>query len=448
MKRTNGTRWLIWACVIAVVGIEAIFLLLPSGKEQDAVAAKKPAVPASKLSTVPIAPPKKIISPEAVAAASIALAPAVLQPAVSGDPLSLEALQRAVQPTGARPNEALFTFKNPAAYQAFLKRNLGSGVAVKEKLDDLLTARVGFETLEQLRAELVERGVNDAEMSANYMVAIPRLPAPENRPAGGDAPFNETVFASMGISATAERSDWGAGVNVAVIDSGVGEHPTFRADQVTHIDLVQDGLPFEGHGTAIASLIAGNMNGAQGVAPGAQIIDVRVAGGNGDSDSFILARGITTALERGADVINVSMGSYGDAPVVQAAVQRALDKGVHVVASAGNEQAPVMAWPAAYDGVISVSGVDAKGALASFSNTGNPTLAAPAVGIPSAYYHESRPYLGVGSGTSQSAALVSGAVAAIISHRGNVVLTLRRNAAPLQVPARSVGAGMVRLPGW
>jgi hypothetical protein len=448
-KKSTTSRWLIWSVILAVIVAELLFLLLPSKPSQDTVAEKSAARPVPKLSTVPIAQPKEWIAPEAVAAAGIhAKPPAGAGPVVNADPLSLQALQQRVQPTGSRPNEALFTFKSPAAYHAFLKRQLGAGLEVKDKLDDLLTARVGFDTLEQLRAELLNRGADNAEVSANYMVAVPRLPAPESRAPGGDVPFNSGVFSAMGIDATADRSAWGAGVKVAVIDSGVGQHPTFRADQVTHIDLVQDGLPFEGHGTAIASLIAGNMDGAQGVAPGAQIFDIRVAGSKGDSDSFLLARGFSEAIKQDVDVINVSMGSWGDASVVRVVVEKAIDQGIFVVGAVGNEGASMKAWPAAYDGVISVSGVDAKGNLAYFSNTGSPFISAPAVGIPSGYYHENKPYLGIGSGTSQSAALVSGAVAAFISRNANVLLSLQRNAQRLQAPAQSVGAGMVRLPRW
>jgi hypothetical protein len=448
MKSTTS-RWLIWGVILAVIAVELAFLLLPSKQQGENLAGNTFAKAAPKLGTMPMAQRKEWITPEAVAAASTPPA-RVEAPSSSAtqDPLSLDALRRAVQPTGARPNEVLFTFKTPAAYHAFLKRKLGAGLSVTGKLDDLLTARVGFDTLEQLRAELLSRGVDEAEVNANYMVAVPRLPAPEDRSAGGDVPFNNTVFAAMGIDAGVDRSGWGAGVKVAVIDSGVGAHPTFRADQVTHIDLVQDGLPFEGHGTAIASLIAGNMDGAQGVAPGAQIIDIRVAGGKGDSDSFLLAQGLQEALNQGAQVINVSMGSYGDAAVVRILVEKAIKEGVYVVGAVGNEGAAVKAWPAAYPGVISVSGVDARGNLAYFSNSGSPFIAAPAVGIPSGYYHENKPYLGIGSGTSQSTALVSGVVAAMISRNADVRLSLQRNAQKVQAPAQAVGAGMVRWPTW
>jgi len=234
-------------------------------------------------------------------------------------------------------------------------------------------------------------------------------------------------------------------VTVAVVDSGVADHPTFTDGQVTHIDLVNDGQPFDGHGTAMASLIAGSAPGADGVSPAAKILDVRVSDSTGTSNSFLLAEGIMTAVQNGAQVINISMGSFGDAPAVADAVQTALSHGIVVVASAGNEDLTTLDWPAAYPGVISVSGVDAAGHIAYFSNAGQPTLAAPAVGIPSAYAVNGQPYLAQGDGTSQAAALVSGSAAMITSTGGNVLKTLTQSVQPANAPTAQVGAGILSL---
>ena len=138
------------------------------------------------------------------------------------------------------------------------------------------------------------------------------------------------------------------------------------------------------------------------------------------------------------------MGSFGDSPIVAQAVNDALQRGVVVVASAGNEQLSMKDWPAAYPGVISVSGVDATGHIAYFSNTGEPTLAAPAVGIPSAFAENNKPYLAIGDGTSQAAALVSGAAAAILSRGGDVLSVLSRNAQTIPATKAEAGAGMLR----
>lgn len=458
-SKPSKTKWLLWGGIVAVLAMEIVVLLGGRNAGQEAGAKGRQEVGVMK------PPPKSANYPrlEKVSfAAAKADDPALAAPlpaaqaegvdplqsaaAAGGDPMPLALLQKRLQPPGALPNEVLLIFKTREAYLDFLRNAAAAGLTVKDQMDKALTVRAGFSSMEQVREELLKRREDLAKASANYIVGVPRLAEPNSPSAGGNVPFGESVFSAIGIDPSVDRSGWGSGVTVAVVDSGVGSHPTFRADQVTHLDFVEDGMPFEGHGTAMASLIAGNLPGAQGVAPGAHILDVRVAGGRGDSNSFVLAEGIYAAVERGADVINISMGSYGDATVVRTAIETARNSGAIVVAAAGNENMSLLAWPAAYPGVISVAGVDAQRQAAYFSNSGNPTISAPAVGIPSAYFRDNRPFIATGSGTSQAAALVSGVVATIAGHGGNVMLTLNRNAFPLQAPAQAVGAGMVRLP--
>jgi hypothetical protein len=361
----------------------------------------------------------------------------------------LQELEARVQPRGAIPHQAVLTFSSGEAMADFLKRAAAEGLVVTGRLDKLRTVRVAYDSLDKLQQELLAHGADISSIGANFPVVAPSVPAaptPEQRATGaGTAPFGDALMSAIGAGPEVDRSQWGSGITVAVVDSGVAQHPALTEGQVMHIDLVNDGQAFEGHGTAIASLISGNMDGAQGLAPAAKILDVRVADANGSSDSFQLARGIEAALDRGAQVINISMGSYGDAPVVAQAVNDALQKGVVIVAAAGNEQAGTKDWPAAYSGVISVSGVDANGHLAYFSNSGDPTLGAPAVGIPSAYEQNNQSYLATGDGTSQAAALVSGAAAAILSQGGEVLSTLAKSAKIIPASKEQVGAGMLHL---
>lgn len=359
--------------------------------------------------------------------------------------LTVEELAQKVQPAGAIPNEAILTFSSKQAMSDFISRASARGLVLKGRLDPLRSVRVAFDSIEKLHRELLEHGGDHLEYGPNYPVLSPGPPPREDRNGGGDLQFGDALLTAIGAGPGVDRSLWGEGVTVAVVDSGVAAHPAFGKGQVTHVDLVNDGQPFDGHGTAIASLIVGNVDGARGVSPASKILDVRIAGANG-SDSFLLARGIMTALDRGAQIINISMGSYGDSPVVARAIHDALQRGVIVIASAGNDGAAIKDWPAAYTGVISVSGVDASGRLAYFSNSGDPTLAAPAVGIPSAYAQGNKPFLAIGDGTSQAAALVSGAAAAILSQGGDVFTTLSKSALKIPATKQQAGAGMLYLP--
>ena len=116
------------------------------------------------------------------------------------------------------------------------------------------------------------------------------------------------------------------------------------------------------------------------------------------------------------------------------------------MAPVGNENVELKAWPAAYPGVISVSGVDANDQIAYFSNTGGPTLAAPAVGIISAYYAEQKALLIHGNGTSQAAALVSGSMALMKSRGLNPTRALTSNARYVRGGKVNYGAGVLHLP--
>jgi subtilisin family serine protease len=231
-----------------------------------------------------------------------------------------------------------------------------------------------------------------------------------------------------------------------VIDSGISPHPAFREGQITHLDLTAEGDALNAHGTAIASLVAGNLEGAEGLAPGADLLDIRIAGKEGLSDSFLLAQGIHAAIERGAGVINISMATYGDARPVAEAIAEANRRGITVIAAVGNDAAGIKAWPAAYPGVISVSGVDAEGHLAYFSNTGAPSIAAPSVGVPSAYHEGGQARLATGNGTSQATALVSGAAAAFRSRGLDAAEALIRNARPGSGKKEEIGAGVLFVP--
>ena len=87
-----------------------------------------------------------------------------------------------------------------------------------------------------------------------------------------------------------------------------------------------------GHGTAMRSLIQGSTGAAQGAAPGAKILSFAVLDTEGKGSSFGLAEAIVQATDQGARVINMSLGSEGDSPVVRDAVAYALGKNVVLVA--------------------------------------------------------------------------------------------------------------------
>lgn len=358
----------------------------------------------------------------------------------------LDSLREQIERPHAVEKEALLTFSDPVDLAEFVANATAAGLAVTGPFEGADTIRVSFDFLGQLRDALAAHRGKAPNVSANFRVGIPDLSAPPPAGGTGTAPFEASLLPSLGIDAGSDRRSWGEGITVAVIDSGISPHPAFREGQVTHLDLTSERGAFHAHGTAIASLIAGGYPGAEGLAPGAKLLDLRIAGRTGLSDSFLLAEGIRKATERGAEVINISMAAYGDAAPVAAAVAEAIRRGITVVAAVGNDGAGIKAWPAAYPNVVSVSGIAADGSLAYFSNTGGPTLAAPSVGVPSAYHNGTSALLAIGNGTSQAAALVSGAAAAFQSRGFDVPSALVRHARPGSGRKEEIGAGVLFVP--
>lgn len=357
-------------------------------------------------------------------------------------------IAQALQNPEAIPGEVLLTFKNADTLAAFRTRAAQARLDIISIDPTLLTARVRYRSLDGLQKDLAEHASDYRNAGPNLVARIPGLPPqPQNDTAnaGGSTPFRSQGLDLIG--APANRSGWGSGVTVAVLDSGVVDHPSLRNTSITHIDLVDDGQSFHGHGTAMTSLIAGDDSNIGGVSPASKILDIRVADPQGNSNIALLASGIVRAIESGAKVINISLGSSQTSLVLEQAVQYAIARGAVIIAAAGNEQSSALSYPAAYSGVISVAAVDATGSQAWFSNSGKGlTLAAPGVGIVSAYTADK---LVIGSGTSQAAAITSG-VASYLAGRGylpsNIPTVLVRSARPTGAAQTAVGAGILRIP--
>ncbi|MGH8877981.1 MAG: S8 family serine peptidase, partial [Stackebrandtia sp.] len=218
----------------------------------------------------------------------------------------------------------------------------------------------------------------------------------------------------------------GNGVTVAVVDAGVDHtHPDLK-------DAVLEGQSFAGgrrdgrqdatgHGTAMASLIAGrghgpsHRNGVLGIAPAAEILPVRVKSGSSErNDARTLERGIDWAVEHDADIISIALTDIDD-PYTEEAINNALDNNVVVVAGVGNTANgdTDVRWPARYPGVIAVSGVNRSGEFTDASTSGRQVvISAPATNIPAATTRGSQRYA-AWTGTSAATALVAGTAALV-----------------------------------
>ena len=231
----------------------------------------------------------------------------------------------------------------------------------------------------------------------------------------------------------------GMNVTIAVIDSGIdAKHPELANSVADSFDALGSKEGPHVHGTGIAGAIVAHAK-LMGSAPEARLLAIRAfgAGSHGaESTSYVILKGLDYAAEHGAQIINMSFAGPKD-PLIERAVAATAAKGILMVAAAGNAGAksPPL-YPAANPNVIAVSGIDAQEKLFAASNRGNYiAIAAPGADIflpaPDEKYQ-------IASGTSFSAAYVSG-VAALILER-NPALKPNEVRALLTKTARDLGA--------
>ncbi|HEX6346901.1 S8 family serine peptidase [Umezawaea sp.] len=248
----------------------------------------------------------------------------------------------------------------------------------------------------------------------------------------------------------------GDGVVVAVVDSGVDETvadlsgrllPGRGFGSAAGTDGVRD---TDGHGTSMATLIAGRGDGgALGIAPGAKILPVAAGTDGEDFPSDSVTESVRWAVDNGARVVNLSLGTPVEStPDLKGAVEYAFANDVVVVAATGNDGARHIGAPANVLGVLAVSGTVEGGAPWPSSNTGALTvLAAPAQDIVTASpLSVSESGYSQVSGTSAAAALVSG-VAALVRAKypdmsaADVVNRLVASATDIAGPGRDEATG-------
>ncbi|MDI9640160.1 S8 family peptidase [Geitlerinema splendidum] len=190
----------------------------------------------------------------------------------------------------------------------------------------------------------------------------------------------------------------GQGVTVAVIDTGVSRVPDLKDTKfVKGYDFVNDRIAADddaGHGTHVAGTIAQSTNngyGVAGIAYEAQIMPLKVLGASGGGTVADIAEAIKFAADNGADVINMSLGGSGESQLMQEAIEYAYQKGVVVIAAAGNSNQNSASYPARYPRVIGVSALDSAGDRAPYSNFG----AGVDISAPGGYMNEENPAGGI-----------------------------------------------------
>ncbi len=230
----------------------------------------------------------------------------------------------------------------------------------------------------------------------------------------------------------------GDNVLVAVIDSGVdANHPELAGSVADTLDTVQSPFAPHDHGTGIAALIAGRER-LTGASPGARILAVRAfdpAGSGAEATTFSILKGLDWSAAKGARIINMSFAGPAD-PAIARSLAAARKKNIILIAAAGTAgvNSPPL-YPAADPNVIAVTATDSADKLFQGSNRGRHiAVAAPGVdvliAVPNGGYQ-------VSTGTSFSAAQVSGTVALMLQHKAQ--LTPDQVRATLLATAKDLG---------
>nr|WP_302328453.1 S8 family serine peptidase [Salirhabdus salicampi] len=235
----------------------------------------------------------------------------------------------------------------------------------------------------------------------------------------------------------------GKGVKVAVVDTGIAPHEDLViSGGKSFVGYTDSHVDDNGHGTHVAGIIGAKNNntGIVGVAPDSLLYSVKVLDESGNGYLSNLVSGIDWAITNKMDIINLSVGTDFGASSLKAAVDKAYNNGIILVAAAGNDGAgngDTVDYPARYDSVIAVSATNTDNNIASFSSIGNTVeVAAPGSRILSTHLNNTYQ---TSSGTSMASPFVAGHLALI--KEANLSLTVQQMRKIVQQNVHDLGSG-------
>jgi len=263
------------------------------------------------------------------------------------------------------PNELMVKLKPGADIDAIAK---AVGAKVIGRDDKLGLYRLQFPDTTATDAALAELQTNPDVLAVDYNYNFDPPPPLSAVPAGtpADAPVN--------LKLDPTTPDNPCQVLIGLIDTAIQpEGPTLSPFIQTPISVAGDPgtlSSFPTHATGMAQTILRAVSSSSGGTSSAQILPVDVYGPNTTTTSWNVALGIQAAVDKGANVLNLSLGSSADSTVLDSVIQQAEAAGVLIFAAAGNQPVNTPTYPAAIPGVNAVSAVQ-QGQFASYANYGS-----------------------------------------------------------------------------
>lgn len=220
-----------------------------------------------------------------------------------------------------------------------------------------------------------------------------------------------------------------ARIMVAIIDTGVSvSHPDLTGARL-RTDIDYDFINSDnnadddnGHGTHVAGIVAASTDngiGVAGVCAECEILPVKVLDAEGSGDVSVIAQGLRYAADQGADIANMSLGmdpNCGCSETLANAINYAYERGMFMIAAAGNDSIDKIGYPASSSRVMAIGATNVSGNRAYFSNYGDGLdIVAPGQDILNTY---TTPEYDSLSGTSMASPMVAGVAGLALSHRG------------------------------
>jgi hypothetical protein len=260
------------------------------------------------------------------------------------------------------PNELVVTLKPGAKIDELAKK---LGAKVLGRADGLNAYRLSFDSAEaaQTARDQLRENSEVASVDSNYWMHGPETPDALALSSG--SPFNLRPRAG---------SD-GKNSIVGLIDTPV--QPTggpMDAFLLPSLSVAGDARPAADqptHGTSMFETILRGVSVKEQQDTPVKILPVDVYGNNPATTTFDVANGITAAINKGASIINLSLGSSGDSTFLQEVIKSGSQNGVLFLAAAGNDPSTAPTYPAAYPGVIAVTASGRDGNIAPYANRGD-----------------------------------------------------------------------------
>ncbi|MBE5935452.1 MAG: hypothetical protein E7262_06630 [Lachnospiraceae bacterium] len=168
-------------------------------------------------------------------------------------------------------------------------------------------------------------------------------------------------------------------IKVAVLDSGIDYTDSINVvkrknfvDKYEDLEVIYEDIT--GHGTSIASIMGAKYSDntcVKGVNSNIEIYSAKILDENNMASMDKVIEAIYWAIDENVNIISISFGTNTDSKALQLAIKEAYNKGILVVAAAGNKHADIIEYPAAYDEVLAVGGVNSKGQISSYSSISN-----------------------------------------------------------------------------